>query len=103
MKAELLNAYQTGKLVLFAGAGVSANLGLPSWGELISRLATELGYDPQIFSSYGSPLALAEFYRRKKGTLGPLRSWMDREWHKPGIDVGGSEIHRHIAQGNFSN
>lgn len=102
MKAELLHAYQTGKLILFAGAGVSANLGLPSWGELISRLATELGYDPQIFSSYGSHLALAEFYRRKKGTLGPLRSWMDREWHNPAIDVGRSEIHRLIAQGAFS-
>jgi hypothetical protein len=102
MKAELMHAYQTGKLVLFAGAGVSANLGLPSWEKLISRLASELGYDPQIFSSYGNYLALAEFYRRKMGTLGPLRSWMDREWHKPGIDVGGSEIHRLIAQGNFS-
>ena len=102
MKTELIHAYQTGKLVLFAGAGVSANLGLPSWEELISRLANELGYDPQIFSSYGSHLALAEFYRRKKGTLGPLRSWMDREWHKEGIEIGGSEIHRLIAKGNFS-
>jgi hypothetical protein len=102
MKAELRHAYQTGKLVLFAGAGVSANLGLPSWGQLISRLANELDYDPEIFASYGNHLALAEFYRRKKGTLGPLRSWMDREWHKEGIDIGGSEIHRLIAQGNFS-
>jgi hypothetical protein len=102
MKAELMHAYQTGKLVLFAGAGVSANLGLPSWDVLISRLAHELGYDPAVFSSYGNYLALAEYYRRKKGTLGPLRSWMDREWHKPGIDVGGSEIHRLIALGDFS-
>lgn len=102
MKAELAHAYRTGKLILFAGAGVSANLGLPSWSELIARLAVELGYDPKIFSSYGTPLALAEYYKRKKGTLGPLRSWMDREWHKPGIDIGGSEIHRLIALGNFS-
>jgi NAD-dependent SIR2 family protein deacetylase len=79
MKAELRHAYQTGKLVLFAGAGVSANLGLPSWGQLISRLANELDYDPEIFASYGNHLALAEFYRRKKGTLGPLRSWAAAE------------------------
>ncbi|CBJ52321.1 SIR2 family protein [Ralstonia solanacearum] len=102
MKAELAHAYQSGKLVLFAGAGVSANLGLPPWGGLISRLAEELGYDPAVFASYGTYLALAEYYRRKKGTLGPLRSWMDREWHKADIDVGKSEIHRLVALGNFS-
>lgn len=102
MNTELKQAYRAGKLVLFAGAGVSANLGLPTWNELISRIASELGYDPKIFASYGTPLALAEYYRRKKGTLGPLRSWMDREWHKSDIDVRSSEIHRLIALGNFS-
>lgn len=101
MKAELVNAYQTSKLVLFAGAGVSANLGLPSWDELIGQIAVELGYDPNIFASYGNHLALAEYYKRKKGTIGPLRSWMDREWHKPGTDIGSSEIHRLIALGKF--
>jgi hypothetical protein len=101
MKSELLHAYRTGRLLLFAGAGVSANLGLPSWSELIAKIAEELGYDPKIFSSYGTHLALAEYYKRKKGTLGPLRSWMDREWHKPEIDIGSSEIHRLIALGKF--
>lgn len=101
MNAELKLAYDAGRLILFAGAGVSANLGLPSWTELIAHIAKELGYDPKIFDSYGTPLALAEFYRRKKGTLGPLRSWMDREWHKPTIDISASEIHRLIALGNF--
>lgn len=102
MKAELQDAYQSRKLVLFAGAGVSANLGLPTWSELIGHIAGELGYDAKIFSSYGTPLALAEYYRRKKGTLGPLRSWMDRAWHNPSIDIGGSEIHRLIAKGKFT-
>lgn len=102
MNASLMQAYQTGKLVLFAGAGVSANLGLPTWRALVEHLAGELGYDASIFSTYGDHLALAEYYKRKKGTFGPLRSWMDREWHKASIDIGGSEIHRHIACGNFS-
>lgn len=102
MNAELLHAYRSKKLILFAGAGVSANLGLPSWSKLIDQVANDLGYDPKVFSSYGTALALAEYYKRKKGSLGSLRSWMDVEWHKPGTDVSKSEIHRLIAQGNFS-
>jgi hypothetical protein len=101
MTPELRHAYQTGRLVLFAGAGVSASLGLPTWSDLIAQLATELGYDPKVFASYGSPLALAEYYRRKKGTLGPLRSWMDREWHRPDVDIHNSQIHHLITLGNF--
>ena len=101
MKVDLKDAYDAGKLVLFAGAGVSANLGVPTWGELIGQIATELGYDPVVFSSYGEPLALAEYYKHKKGTLGPLRSWMDRKWHQ-GVDVKQSEIHQLIAQGKFA-
>jgi hypothetical protein len=79
-----------------------ANLSLPTWGELIARIAQDLGYDPKIFSTYGTPLTLAEYYKRKKGTLGPLRSWMDREWHKPSTDISTSEIHRLITLGRFS-
>ncbi len=102
MKDDLLAAHRDGKLMLFVGAGVSANLGLPNWSDLIKHIAEELGYDPEIFSTYGTHLALAEFYRNKKGGLGHLRSWMDREWHKPSTDISKSEIHRLITQGNFS-
>jgi hypothetical protein len=102
MNVELLDAHRRGKLMLFVGAGVSANLGLPSWGELIAHIAEELGYEPKIFSTYGEHLALAEFYKKKKGGLGPLRSWMDREWHKSTTDIAKSDIHRLITQGNFS-
>ncbi|WP_417285473.1 SIR2 family protein [Comamonas sp.] len=102
MNDELLDAHRSGKLMLFVGSGVSANLGLPNWSELIARIAEELGYDPKIFATYGTPLALAEFYKKKKGELGPLRSWMDRAWHKSTTDISKSEIHRLITQGNFS-
>ncbi|AVO34203.1 SIR2 family protein [Ottowia oryzae] len=102
MKEDLFDAHRTGRLILFAGAGVSANLGLPSWEELIAHIAEQLGYDPKIFSTYGTHLALAAFYRTKKGGLGSLRSWMDREWHKSSTDISTSDIHRLITRGNFS-
>ncbi|SDU29517.1 SIR2 family protein [Pseudomonas moraviensis] len=102
MNAELLHAHRTNKLMLFVGSGVSANLNLPTWSQLTAHIATELGYDPKIFDTYGSNLALAEFYKKKKGSMGPLRSWMDREWHRPDTDITQSEIHRLITLGKFS-
>lgn len=102
MNEALREAHRAGKLTLFVGAGVSSNLGLPNWNELIGHIAEELGYDPKIFSTYGSHLALAEFYKQKKGGLGPLRSWMDREWHPRTTDITKSDIHRFITEGNFS-
>jgi hypothetical protein len=99
---DVLEAYRSNRLMLFAGSGVSANLGLPTWGDLIDHIALDLGYDPKIFATYGDALALAEFYVGKKGSIGPLRSWMDRQWHQSDIDVTKSEIHRLIALGQFS-
>lgn len=101
MNADLLDAYQRGKLILFAGAGVSANLELPTWGELTAHVADELGFDPKIFSTYGDYMALAEFYKKKNGSLEQLRRWMDVEWHKSSIDVTKSEIHQLITRGKF--
>lgn len=102
MRNELLEAHRSGKLMLFAGAGVSANLGLPNWSQLIAQIAKELDYDPVVFETYGNYQTLAEFYRKKRGGLGELRSWMDREWHNPSTDIKASDIHRFICKGNFS-
>lgn len=99
---EIIKDYKENKLLLFVGAGVSANLGLPTWSKLIDKIADDLGYDPDVFKTYGDFLALAEFYKLKKGGLGDLRSWMDRNWHDPKIDVGKSGIHELIAKGQFS-
>ena len=98
---QLLSAYQKGNVILFVGAGVSMNLGLPSWSQLISHIAEDLGYDPDIYNTLGDSLALAEYYRIKKGRIGPLRSWMDRNWHSDNIDLTKSKVHEHIAKANF--
>lgn len=50
------------KLMVFVGAGVSRNVGMPSWGGLISKLGEELGYDSDVFFNLGDFLELAEYY-----------------------------------------
>ncbi|HWP20922.1 MAG TPA: SIR2 family protein [Burkholderiaceae bacterium] len=97
----LREAHRRGELILFVGAGASLSLGLPQWSELIDHMAEELGFEPERFRRYGSYLALAEYYRLQHGSLGPLRSWMDRAWHREGVRIGDSEVHRLIVQGGF--
>jgi hypothetical protein len=95
---ELVSSVRQGNAILFAGAGVSMNLGLPSWSRLIVHMAEELGYDPDIFSGLGDYLALAEYYLGVKGSLEPLRHWMQTAWHRPDIDIGASDVHRLLVK-----
>ena len=98
---QLIQAYRAKRLILFVGAGVSMGLGLPSWRQLVDHMAKELGFDPDIYRTFGSDWTLAEFYRISKGQIGPLRSWMDREWHAPSTDISKSRIHELIATSDF--
>jgi hypothetical protein len=98
---QLVQAYRSKRLILFVGAGVSMTLGLPSWRQLVDHMARELGFDPDIYRTFGSDLTLAEFYRVTKGQIGPLRSWMDREWHSSSTDISRSRVHELIAKADF--
>lgn len=101
MTDQLAEAYRSRRLILFVGAGVSMGLGLPSWRQLIDHMARELGFDPDIYRTFGTDLTLAEYYRITKGKIGPLRSWMDREWHRPNTNIAGSRIHELIVKSNI--
>ena len=82
MLDELVKAIRSRQALLFVGAGVSVNLGLPSWSGLVAHIATELGYDADVFSGPDANyLTLAEYYKIQKGAIGPLRSWMDVNWN----------------------
>jgi hypothetical protein len=98
---QLRAAYQRDEVILFVGAGVSRSLGLPPWSELIEHMARHLGLDAATFHQHGSYLTLAEYFRLQHGSIGPLRSWMDREWHRNDIKVGGSRAHELIVNSRF--
>jgi hypothetical protein len=95
---DLVNQIKNKNLILFIGTGVSMNLELPSWKELISHISEELGYDYEVFNSFGDFLALAEFYEIQKKSISSLRSWMDRKWHDPSINIAESKVHKMIVE-----
>lgn len=95
---ELIRALQERRVILFVGAGVSKNLGIPDFRELVDFIAGELGFDPQEFGGFGDYLTLAEFYRIRKGTLRPLLQWLERKSHVSDEQLKGSRIHELIVR-----
>lgn len=97
---ELRRTYQEGNLILFVGAGLSINLGLPTWGQVVDEIAVRLGYDVETFRSYGNHLSLIEYYCQREG-VDALRRWMHYEWHRSDVDIRASRPHTIIAENNF--
>jgi hypothetical protein len=100
--AELALAVKERRAILFAGAGLSMNVGLPSWQEFINRMGEELGLDTEnLLGPAASYHTLAEYYRIRQGSVGPLRSWMDRNWKVSDEKVRASKMHALIVELNF--
>jgi SIR2-like domain len=98
----LARAIRDRHAILFVGAGVSMSVGLPSWQTLIDHLLDELELDRSVIEeTHESYQMLAEYYRLKQGSIGPLRSWMDRNWKVACDRVSGSEVHRLIVELDF--
>jgi hypothetical protein len=99
---DLVGAIRKRQAILFAGAGVSMTVGLPSWNTLIEHVAEELDLDTSKFRNGElNYLTLAEYYRIKQGSLGPLRSWMDRNWTIPEEKLKASKVHELICRLDF--
>ncbi len=99
---NLALSVREGRAILFVGAGVSMSVGLPSWEKLIAHMEKELGVDQALLERpQGSYQTLAEYYQLKTGSLGPLRSWMDRNWIVSAEQVKKSALHRLIVDLDF--
>jgi hypothetical protein len=98
---ELVEAVKERRAILFAGAGLSMSVGLPSWRDFVDRMAEELSLNPADVSGPGSYQTLAEYYRIKQGSIGPLRSWMDRMWRVSEEKVRASKMHELIVLLDF--
>jgi hypothetical protein len=99
---ELIKAVRERRVILFAGAGLSMSVGLPSWQQFIDHLAEQLGIDPATLSDPATSYhSLAEYYRIKQGSIGPLRSWLDRNWKVSAEKVHESRIHELIVALDF--
>jgi NAD-dependent SIR2 family protein deacetylase len=99
---QLAQSVKERRAILFVGAGVSMSVGLPSWEKLIEHMEDELGLDrATVEMPEPSYQALAEYYRLKHGSIGSLRSWMDREWSVSREKVKGSAIHELIVSLDF--
>jgi hypothetical protein len=99
---DLARSIHHRRAILFVGAGVSMVVGLPSWQALIDHMMSELEVpeDPRGRPGIDHPV-LAEYYRLRRGTIGPLRSWMDREWKVSEQRVRESRIHEMIVSLDF--
>jgi len=96
--AVLRGLREDGRLIPFIGAGLSMPLGLPSWSDLISIIGNQLGYDPEVFKLNGNSFQLAEYYVAIKGSIGPLRSEMDRLFNPTDDRIKSSRAHNALVE-----
>ena len=97
----LIQAVRRREVILFAGGGISQNLGLPDFRTLIQYLAEQLGMSSDGLSLNDYPV-IAEAYVQSSGKLGALRSWMDTTWHPSTTEVAHSDVHNLIVDLDFS-
>lgn len=97
--AELVDAVRARRCLLFAGAGLSMAVGLPSWSQLVDHMRAELRLSEE--DSDADYQMLAEYYRLQQGSIGPLRSWMDRTWSVSEAKVAKSRLHDLIVRLDF--
>jgi non-canonical purine NTP pyrophosphatase (RdgB/HAM1 family) len=98
-----------GKVMLFAGAGLSASLGFPTWDALIGELGENAGYKKGLFKCHGNYMMLAEYARMMEnkdtgkgayeimGDMLKISKEMESKLTKPKVSV----IYQKLLELNF--
>src|SRR3954471_21025363 len=89
------------RVILFVGAGVSMNLGLPSSQQIVSHIGEELGFTGETFQNLGDYQTLVEYYELEKQGTRDLRNWLDAACHPEVADVCSSPIHSSVVELDF--
>lgn len=90
------------KIIPFVGAGLSRNLGMPEWDELINRVAEDLDIDPDILKLQGDFLQIAEYHVIKYGgSKNRISKIIDRVLRSVEVDIGASRVHECLVKMNF--
>lgn len=83
---KIQKAIREKSLVIFVGAGVSANSGVPTWGTLIDKIAKELKIEKDI--QQNEYLKIAQYYytNNPKTFFASIRNFLDGEWQPNSIN-----------------
>ena len=82
---RIQHASRTDKLVVFVGAGVSQNSGIPTWNNLICSMMEEL---PSELSKENDVLKLAQMYKDSRGHkeyMDKIKNVLLYNWRKRSI------------------
>lgn len=94
-KRIIQEAKDADQLVLFIGAGVSINSGMPSWKDAVQHIGNLLGLDKIENSDY---LKIPQYYYNSHGKQ--AYNTLMREIFKDGIKLPVSDIHRKVLRFN---
>lgn len=101
LPAALVDDLKKRHLLLFAGAGLSAILGLPNWADLIAKMAVDLDFDPDLFDKLGTYPSLAEYYLTQKPDRARLAKWLAQQWNHAPISISASAVHAAMVDADF--
>lgn len=78
--SKIQRAIRENTLVIFVGAGVSANSGVPTWGQLINWMAKELNIDKNIQENEYLKIAQYYFNANPRTFLKNVETYLDGNW-----------------------
>lgn len=96
----LAAAIRERRVILFAGGGISQNLGLPDFTALARHVRRSMRLRDSDGSIRDYPI-LAEANVLREGNIGPLRRWMNATFQPASVDISRSEVHNLIVDLDF--